>query len=62
MNIPTNEDERPVSPIWLTSRSTRRSPGNKRPFEQAFCGVLVVLILAVALILSIVAVIIVSHR
>jgi tetrahydromethanopterin S-methyltransferase subunit B len=65
MNISTNEVEKPTGPIWLAtfgSRSAGRSSATKRPFGQAFFGVLVGLILAVAVILCVVSVIVVSHR
>ena len=65
MNIPTNEDERPATPIWLDNsqiRSAEIPSATRRSFEHSFCGVLVGLILAIAVILSVVAVTVARHR
>jgi len=65
MSVPTNEVEGAANsmlPGTSEIKSGGRVPATKRPFEHAFCGVLVGLILAVAIILSIVAVSVVSHR
>ena len=65
MNLPNNEVGRRVNSKWAAvseNKSAGRSPVTKPPFEHAFCGVLVSLILAIAVILSAVAVIVASHR
>ncbi len=65
MNVPTNEIQGRADSMSAGASEIKPAWGVQATgcsFEHAFCGVLVGLILAVAIILSIVAVSVVSHR